>query len=166
VCALSCTVTLSTTYCVTRCPINCYIGTSILLFQDNVRYCTQFVYTSSKFIPTFGRHYSFVPLPSPLPDYSSTLFVNTILARQLMTCLQYVGLQVTECLNRHYPNCMIDSFDPQAWPARSPDLMLLDYIFLGPQCQQDVHKRLRRTTESLNRLRAKLKLYERQQILN
>ena len=72
--------------------------------------------------------------------YSSTLFVNTILARQLMTCPQYVGLQVTECLNRHYPNCMIGSFDPQAWPARSPDLMPLDYVFLGPQCQQDVHK--------------------------
>jgi len=126
---------LSAKCCITRCTINCYIGTSILLFQDNVRYCTQFVYTSSMLTPTSGRHYSFVK-----PPHSSTLFVNTILTPQLMTCPQYVGLQVTECRNRHYPNCMIGSFDPQAWPARSPDLMPLDYAFLGPQCQQDVRK--------------------------
>jgi hypothetical protein len=150
VCALSCTVTLSAKYCITRCPINRYIGTSILLFQDNVRYCAQFeyVHTSSKLTPTFGRHYSFIP---PL---LSALFVNTILARQLLTCLQYVGIQVMECLNCHYPNCMIDVFDPQAWPARSPNLMPLDYAFLGPQWQQDVDvdKLLRRTTKSLNRV--------------
>jgi hypothetical protein len=56
---------------ITRCPIDCYIGTSILLFEDTVRY--QLLYTSSKLTSTFGRHYSLV-----LPPPSTTLFVNTV----------------------------------------------------------------------------------------
>jgi len=43
----------------------------------------------------------------------------------------HVGRQATETLNRQYPNCWIDRFGPQAWPARSPDPLPLDYFLWG-----------------------------------
>jgi hypothetical protein len=54
----------------------------------------------------------------------------------------------------NYPLCWISSFDPCTWPARSPDLMLLDYFLWGywqkPQIREELVQQI---TDSKNSIR-------------
>jgi hypothetical protein len=100
-------------------PLHRYEHFSVL--YDTVLY--RFLWPSFKLTPHLWR----TPIPVT-SRYLCTVFVHMTVAVQLTACLPHAGRKVTECLNRHYPSCWIGRFGLQAWPAKSPHFMSLDYF--------------------------------------
>ena len=99
--------------------INCHIAMHLSTLYNTGQY--QFLW------PTITL--TAISIPS-YPHYSNMVYASTALALHLTACLPRVGWPIMGSGHR-YSNCWIGHFCLQAWPAWSPYLTYLYYLWDG-----------------------------------